>query len=521
VNPEVIRPGNGSGNGSGNGHGPIQYYVDPAPQHDGAVTAKLVLYAIFKRKWQVLGVVAVVVLSILLAGLFRPPVYRSTAKVMIRPGRAEIQLSAGEQRELTLPVTASTEMVNSEMEILRSKELMRQVLDRMEQAGTPIFGADTTMPLAEQISALQGMIKVTPAPDSNVIAIDMFARKPEAGQAILAAITDAYVARHAELHGSEGATEFFESQKKIFRERLDQAEERLAAFVDREGVIVPEDQIRWALKDAMRGQEALGIQTSKIRGLERRVATLQEQLATTPETISREVERVNPTAVNLAIHLGKLESKRATLLQAYQDDDRTITDLDKEIAEVRARLAQAARTSLIGTERVSANPIRQDLQRRLLNTMLNLSDLQGRAEGIDERIESQRVRGNQKAVDLRQKSITFTRLQAEVSAARDAYQLYERKQEEARISEALDRERFVNVSVLDGASAPLQPINQMSPLMLIAALVAGSGLGVGTAVGLEFLGRNFKFEEQVEQYLDMPVFAVIPEMADITELQRT
>jgi len=57
----------------------------------------------------------------------------------------------------------------------------------------------------------------------------------------------------------------------------------------------------------------------------------------------------------------------------------------------------------------------------------------------------------------------------------------------------------------------------MSPVMLVVALVAGTGLGVGTAVGLEFVGRNFKLEEQVEQYLELPVFAVIPDLSEISE----
>jgi uncharacterized protein involved in exopolysaccharide biosynthesis len=121
---------------------------------------------------------------------------------------------------------------------------------------------------------------------------------------------------------------------------------------------------------------------------------------------------------------------------------------------------------------------------------------------------------------MRQKTIELTRLQQEVSAARDAYQLYEKKQEEARISEALDNERFLNVSVLDSATLPTEPFNKMNPLIIVAALIAGTGLGVGTAVGLEFLGRNFKFEEQVEQHLELPVFAVIPDMSEIAEGQH-
>jgi len=520
MNPEIIKPGNGNGRTHGNGNGSsVPYYIDPSPQHDGTVTAKLLLYAMFKRKWQVLGVVAVVVVSILAVGLIRPKIYRTNAKIMIRPTRAEVQLGAGEQRELVFPVSASTEMVNSEMEILRSKELMRQVIAKMEDEGRPIFGADTTMPIAEQVAALQGMVKVAPTPDSNVISIDLFARNPEAGQAILGALAETYLERHAALHGNNGATEFFETQKATLRERLDKAEADLVAFVDREGMVVPEDQIRWALKDGMRGHEALGIHRAKIRGLERRVETLLAQMERTPERVARETEEVNPTALGLAAQLGKLEAKRAALLQEYHADDRMVTDVEGEMAMIRSRISEGS-VAVVGTTRMALNPVLQDLQRRLLNTQLNLYDLKARAEGLARQVRAGEEEGQSRAIELRQKSIAFTRMQSEVEAARTAYQLYERKQEEARISEALDEGRFLNVSVLDGPSTPIRPMNAMSPFMVLAALIAGTGLGVGSALGVEFFGRNFKFEEQVEQYLDMPVFAVIPEMSDVAELQQ-
>jgi uncharacterized protein involved in exopolysaccharide biosynthesis len=151
---------------------------------------------------------------------------------------------------------------------------------------------------------------------------------------------------------------------------------------------------------------------------------------------------------------------------------------------------------------------------------MNLEDLQARVQGLEDRIGRQSSESTKKAIALRQKSIEFTRLQQDVSAARDAYFLYEKKQQESRISDALDKEGILNVSVLDSPSVPTRPFNRMNPLMLVAALVAGTGLGIGTAVGLEFLGRNFKFEEQVEQYLELPVFAVIPDMSEVAELQR-
>lgn len=516
MNPEIVRAGNGNGGGM-----PMPYYVDPATQSDSSVSAKLMVYAIFKRKWLALGVLTVIVLSILISGMVRPKIYKNYAKVMLRPSRAEVQVSGGDQREITVPVAAAMEMINSEMEILKSQELMRRAIARMKDAGTPIFGADSGLSEAEQIAALQGMMAVAPTPQSNVIEIDLFARNPEKGRVILRAITDAYLARHAELHGNGGAADFFETQKQTLRERVADSEARLAAFVQREELVLPEDQIRSVLKDAARGSDAVSLQVTKIRGLEQRIQTLNQQLASTPATVQSEVEMVNPMTQGIALELAKKEAERTSLLQNYTEEDRSVANLTAEIAALKAQLASDRSGAILGNYRTVLNPIRQDLERRLLNSQMSLDDLHARVKGMSERIDAATVQSTKKAVDMRQKTIELTRLQQEVSASRDAYQLYEKKQEEARISEALDNERFLNVSVLEGATLPTDPYNKMNPLVLVAAMIAGAGLGVGSAVGLEFLGRNFKFEEQVEQYLELPVFAVIPDMTEIAETQQS
>jgi uncharacterized protein involved in exopolysaccharide biosynthesis len=230
---------------------------------------------------------------------------------------------------------------------------------------------------------------------------------------------------------------------------------------------------------------------------------------------------VNATATQLGAELAKLEAKRATLLQQYTTEDRQVRDADAEIATVKRRMVDGAGTPrTVGIERWIPNPTRVEIQERLMKADRNLYDLRARVAALPDFIDEHRKESSAAAVGLRKKAIRFASLEQEIVAARDTYLLYERKEEEARISEAMDRSKLLNVSLLDGPTRAIKPSNAMSPLMVVVALIAGTGLGVGTAVGLEFLGRNFKLEEQVEQYLELPVFAVIPDMSETAELQR-
>ncbi len=49
-------------------------------------------------------------------------------------------------------------------------------------------------------------------------------------------------------------------------------------------------------------------------------------------------------------------------------------------------------------------------------------------------------------------------LRRAAQAAEDDYLLYRKKHEEARISAAMDQERFINVSIAQPAQMPLRPV---------------------------------------------------------------
>jgi len=77
----------------------------------------------------------------------------------------------------------------------------------------------------------------------------------------------------------------------------------------------------------------------------------------------------------------------------------------------------------------------------------------------------------------------------------------------------------VNVSVVEHASPPLDPENGLL-LPLLIGLVGGIGVGAGMAFAVEYLNRTLRFEEEVEGYLELPVLAVIPDLATTATIAR-
>ena len=91
--------------------------------------------------------------------------------------------------------------------------------------------------------------------------------------------------------------------------------------------------------------------------------------------------------------------------------------------------------------------------------------------------------------------------------------LYQRKQEEARISDALDRQRISNVVVAEPASVPFLP----QPRWLF--VLSGGGLfaalsSIVLAFAVDYWDPSFRTPEEVESLLGSPVVAAIPRDSD-------
>ena len=99
-------------------------------------------------------------------------------------------------------------------------------------------------------------------------------------------------------------------------------------------------------------------------------------------------------------------------------------------------------------------------------------------------------------------------LERKKKAQEDNYLLYQRKQEEARISNALDRSRILNVAVAEPAVVPDLP-SRSHLFSLVVGLLAAIAASVASATTAEYLNPSLKTPVDVVEYLDVPVLASI------------
>jgi capsular polysaccharide biosynthesis protein len=85
-----------------------------------------------------------------------------------------------------------------------------------------------------------------------------------------------------------------------------------------------------------------------------------------------------------------------------------------------------------------------------------------------------------------------------------------RKQEEARISDELDRNRIVNVAIAEAATVPAFPSSPRWTLNLVLGFAVAFVTSLGLAFVVDYMDPSFRTPDEVEGYLGLPVLAATP-----------
>ena len=110
------------------------------------------------------------------------------------------------------------------------------------------------------------------------------------------------------------------------------------------------------------------------------------------------------------------------------------------------------------------------------------------------------------ARQLGEDAITQDDLLSTEKAAQESYLLYVKKQEEARMDDALDERGIVNVAIAERPVAPALPVWSAWTVLAIGLVAAGAA-GTGAAFAADYVDPAFRTPDDVLVYLNAPVLA--------------
>jgi uncharacterized protein involved in exopolysaccharide biosynthesis len=470
------------------------------------------------RHWRVMTIAFTATFcGAILVAIFMPPKYAAHLKVLVRHQRVEpvITTSSNGVRTIT-PEDVTDEEIDSEIELFRSEDLLRRVVQECGLDKTkPHFWTATlekwspTSPAvrtSKAVARLRSAITVERVQKSSFIEVSYGSDDPKRSAAVVNLLGQLFAEKHVAVHRSAGQFKFLASETDRYRQRLADAEAKLAA-VDRSGQApAAETDRNNTLQKVAELEYNLRQTRSAAAAARQRISALESQLKSTTPRLNTQMKKADNPALlqQLKSTLLELELKRTDLLSKYDPTYIGVKDIETQIAQTRAAIERET-SSPVQENTTDRNPTYEWLSSELAKATADLPTLEANAKATEAAIAGYR----QMIMDLDQKSIVQLDLIRNVKAEEENYLLYLKKQEEAHIAEQMDDARISNVVISEAAAVPVLPTT--SPLSIaLRGLPLGLLVSVGAAFVSGYLDTTLHTADEVWDVLSVPVLASLP-----------
>lgn len=475
---------------------------------------------VFRYKFSIVVIWALIAGGSVFLALQAGDVFESESELLVRLGRESISLDPSVTGPIVGMMQDRDAEVKSEIAIIESEYVIAKVVDTLgtdtifgEGGWARPTGDDGGNPAEYEhksaIKKIRDGLSVVAPQDTNIIETSFEAPSPEIAQRILSTLLEAYLERHIELFSVQASPEFFETQTDALLKELRDREQALKEFRTEHRIGAMDRQIDILLDEISQLylQQHVGEfddSPALATASEARIQVLEEAVKSRPEVVemSRTTGLTNEAADAMKQILLDLELREQDLAARYQDDHRPLVELRDRIKQVKQTLELEKETRTTVTTGL-------DDGHRILK--LNLEQ-----EKAD--LEAHRARRAELAMEVERKEAelaTFADLQLQhsslerdVQVAEQEYLQYRENLHRAKISEALDRDKVSNVSIVQEATLPQAPVRPNRTLTALIGIVLGLGVALGYAFMIDFLDDAIDTPEDVQKHLDLPVLAV-------------
>jgi protein tyrosine kinase modulator len=487
------------------------------------------LVAVVGRRHKLIGaVLASGAITAALVAFVPAPSYDALSKLMVTSQRARMIVSP-DPKAASQVDRVSDQDLNSEVEMLKSEDLIREVLEpyRNREAAVSGFwhwvsaatdfpvsflenlylwahGVPLPTPFEKRVHSVAGRLHVTPVKMSNLIELDYQDTDPQWAADFVNALAAQHVKRRAQLDRQSDTRRFFAGQRQLLSDRLSQAETAMKHFYEREGIDSLPEQRTTMVARLTEVESALAHSETELAEGTARVEFLEREIRSHPRTVPVEAGTVpNDPLQLIKSRIVELELQRSALLSKFAPTSVNVSEVDRQIAEAHRLLTNEAKTEPLRGSAV--NRTHEYLELNLAQTQAQMAAVKARVDDLRQQVAAQRSL----LEHLDRARSEYERLQQDVSAAQEALQTYRTKEEQARFSDALDESKIVNVSIVEPAQVPAAP--QASKRMTIFSL--GAVMSLLASLSLAFVYD--RIDPTVKDAAEARAVAGLPLLADL------
>jgi uncharacterized protein involved in exopolysaccharide biosynthesis len=453
-----------------------------------------------------------VVLGVLLSAVFLPTKYRAETKLLVKRERVDPIVTPEQTAPMMFKDTVAEEEINSEVELIQSQDVLQKVvttcgLDKPKPLSRFLHPGETQQNRTDRaILQLRTDLVLEVVKKTNVISIAYESSKPELAQRVLATLDAAYLDKHLEVHHPAGQEAFFDEEATKYKQEMMDVESQLSKFSGGQNSVAPTVQRDMVLQKLADFTGSLDTTRASIAEGKKRIADLEGQYNSLPSRITTQAKKGDNAQVlqNLKATLLTLEMKRTELLTKFQPTYPLVVEVDKQITDTHNALT-LEETSPVKEETTDQNPTYAWVNGELAKAKSDLAGLEARETALNAIVGVYLSQAHK----LEEQGILQGDLMRTQKADEANYLLYNKKREEARIADALDRTRILNVSIAQKPVIPSLPTRSIWVFALVACLL-GSAVSLGVVFALDYADQSFRTPTEVMTELRIPVLAAVP-----------
>ncbi|HEY5132248.1 MAG TPA: Wzz/FepE/Etk N-terminal domain-containing protein [Candidatus Krumholzibacteriaceae bacterium] len=440
-------------------------------------TVKDFLEVIFRRKWIIIGIVAVATVVVIVLTLRQPAEYESTAKVLIKRGEAA---GVFDRNVRTLNWE---EEIASQIEMVKSQTVVGKAQTNISKFFPTGYKTDRKIVLARVNS---GVITT-----SNVIWVTYSSEDPVFCEAAVNAIVNAYREYYANTRTPPEMEDFFSQEIDRLQEELEYWRDHKEKVLKDGDIVDIEEQRRSLLARIANYENELDDVVRERKDKEAVIGRLDSLLGAGVEDLAAVSSDLTGSQLegdlmkDLRIKLQELRMKESELEGKYTDKNPEIQRIQKQIEDQRGMVVGEIRAQIL----LNKNKLAIIIQRE--ETL----------RGLVARLELDKSKYPQAEVELE-------RIDAALEKLKKTYDNVVEQQMEARISRASNPEW--TVTILNPASQAYRKKTRDYVRMAL-----GPAFSLIVALGLAFfidnLDHSIKNISEAEESLGLSVLASFPE----------
>jgi polysaccharide biosynthesis transport protein len=465
-----------------------------------------------KYRW----LIASCVLTSLLLGtaltFLSTPIYRATVSLQIDRESLNIVKVDGVQPEESKG--GALEFYQTQYELLASRSLAERVVSTLGLANDPAFNTKTVSPITyvrelvsggtneaeaeasqEDVSRkaagrLSLMLSVAPVRGSRIVKVNIDHPDPSVAQKIANGFGDVFIADNLDrrFEATSYARKFLEGRLQQLKQRLEETEKQAVAYAEDQGIIQLDGNKNLSSTDL----EATNVKLAEVRAERVKKELLWKQAQATQGLGLKEI--LDSPAIQ------ENRKLRTELAAEYQQKLAIYKPAFPDMVKLRNQIKELDRQ--VQSE---VSSIKQSIEAGYLAVKEEEETLITALEGTKTQV-----------VEQRNRSIQYNILQREVDTNRQLYDGLLQRYKEIGVAGGVGTN---NISIVDTASLPGAPRSPRLSLNLALAFLAGLGLGVLLALGLDYLDDSFKAPEDIEREVGLSVVGVVPKPSPGNEVE--